>query len=63
MLEYRIYLLKADGHVRVAEGVVCESDDEACAYARSVDNGAESVEVWRGAHRIAVIAPGRDPHR
>lgn len=55
MLEYRVFLVGSDGHIRAAEELTCETDQEACERARAIMSACPVREVWRGDQKIAVI--------
>lgn len=55
MPEYRIYSIKADGHVAgPPRSVECERDGEAIEKAKQLIDG-NSLEIWDGARRVSVL--------
>jgi hypothetical protein len=63
MVEYRIYSLGSDGHIKSAVDFVVESDEEACEHARVLSQKERCVtEVCSRTLRVAVIPiPDADP--
>jgi hypothetical protein len=60
MLEYRVYLLGSDGHIKAAEELTCDTDQEACEQALQILTACPIREVWRGDQKIAVIPSERE---
>jgi hypothetical protein len=55
MIEYRIYQLDREGHIRsVPEIIKCEDDDAALIEAQRYLNGC-ALEIWADARRVAFI--------
>lgn len=61
-MDYRIYLLGEDGHIRAAENFTAEHDEDALQVARLVHDSCSDVfparELWRGPVKL----PGPAPH-
>jgi hypothetical protein len=47
VLEYRAYIIGADGHIVGYEPIVCRDDDEAKAKADRMVDGHD-IELWSG---------------
>ncbi|MBA2401115.1 MAG: hypothetical protein H0V72_20930 [Bradyrhizobium sp.] len=58
MSEYRVFSIGFDGRIFKAEPMVCESDEEAIARARTL--GAEyTIEIWSGNRFVIRLDPER----
>lgn len=55
-MEYRIYWVGADGHLKGAKNVKCATDEDAAEYARALLASYPAAEVWQGKRRVAVLA-------
>lgn len=56
MPDYRLYFLDHEARITRSEVVTVDSDAEACAEAERLDH-AESIEIWQGARKVALIHP------
>jgi hypothetical protein len=56
MAEYRLYCSDGRGKVWVDDEIVAESDEEAIAIAKGIDNIAQ-CELWAGDRLVASIKP------
>ena len=60
-MNYRVYLLEANGHIRAGESFSTEFDSEAIWIASVVYDACSDVfpacEVWRGSTMMAKLAP------
>jgi hypothetical protein len=54
MPDYRLYLIKPDGHVEAALDIPCGSDEEAIALAEKHREG-RPAEVWIGTRVVAKL--------
>jgi hypothetical protein len=55
MLEYRVFLVGSDGHIKAAEELTCDTDQEACERASKIMTACPVQEVWREDQKVAVI--------
>ena len=51
-LEYRVYIIGEDGHIRQRVDLVCSDDELARTEAAQLVDGHD-VELWQGTRRIA----------
>ena len=51
LLEYRVYILDADGHIIGCVPLICRDDVEARVKAERLVNGHD-IELWNGARRV-----------
>jgi hypothetical protein len=58
MVEYQIYVLTDDNHIKSREDILCRDDEEAEAKARRMVDG-HAVELWQSTRKIARFAPER----
>lgn len=54
MIEYRAYLVGADGHFKSAEVITAPDDEHALVLAQKLVDGHD-VEVWHLARKVAVL--------
>lgn len=57
MQEFRIYLCDQDNRVRHRVDHEAASDDDAIAYALTIEH-PHAIEVWQAARRVRSIAAG-----
>jgi hypothetical protein len=58
-VDYKVYFLGDDGHIRSAADIECESDAAAVEQATKIAKGA-TVTLWCRARRIAIINERQD---
>lgn len=59
MVDYRLYLLREDGHISAAIELAC--DDDVAALARAGEQPqAWGAELWQGPRRVSIL-PGHQP--
>ena len=58
-MTYRFFFLDAGGHVVGADMHDCNNDAHAEAHAGAAvaRRGSESIEVWDGPRRVAIVRP------
>ena len=59
-LQFRIYVLSVEGHIRKGEWIEA-SDRETAIKLAEAWLGDTTVEVWEGAVRIACLKPKKKP--
>jgi hypothetical protein len=58
--EYRAYIVGGDGHISSVRVFVCDTDDEAIAWATQLVGEGHGVELWSG-DRFIVRLPAQAP--
>ena len=56
MALYRIYLLDVSDHFRAAQDAMCETDQEAFAYASHLIGSHAGVEIWEQARLVGRLS-------
>jgi hypothetical protein len=46
MIDYRVYVLSTDEHIKDSANISCDSDEEAIEKARQLMKGHSLIEVW-----------------
>lgn len=46
--EYRAYILNSGGHFASFRAFVCDTDDEAIAWAKQLSDDGHGIELWSG---------------
>ncbi len=54
MAEYRLYLIRDDGHFRKAIDLDCENDDAAKEHAKAFIDGC-NAELWQLSRKVATF--------
>jgi hypothetical protein len=55
-VEYQIYILTDDDHIKGRKDIFCDDDEAAKKQARQMVNG-HAVELWQAARKIAKFTP------
>jgi hypothetical protein len=55
MIDYRAYIVGADGHFHSSKTILAEDDDHALKVAKQLVDGHD-VELWQLDRKIAVLA-------
>lgn len=53
---YRVYIIEADGRLRLGEGFQARDDDEALARLQTLHRGGLTLELWQGGRLLRRLA-------
>ena len=60
MVDYRLYLLREDGHIASAIELACDDDRAALAQAGEQPR-AWGAELWQGGRRVSILPTSQAP--
>lgn len=55
MPEYRVYIVKLDGHAELTLEFICSDDDRARERLRAMNPSVERAELWQGRRFVDLI--------
>lgn len=58
MATYRVYIIEADGRVRLGDGFEARDDEEALARLEAPPEHGVTLELWQGGRLLRTLASG-----